>query len=127
MPQSEDIAKRTSFQPSETRGGLELTILMPCLNETETIEVCIKKAQTFLDRSGTRAEILIADNGSTDGSQELARSLNARVIAVAQRGYGAALQAGIAEARGRYIIMGDADDSYDFSQLDSFLNELRAG
>jgi hypothetical protein len=127
MSQHEDVAGRTGFQLPETKGGLELTILMPCLNEAETIQACIKKAQTFLDRKGIAAEILIADNGSTDGSQELARSLNARVIAVAQKGYGAALQAGIAEAKGRYIIMGDADDSYDFSQLDDFLKELRAG
>src|SRR6185436_5943136 len=88
---------------------IELTILMPCLNEAETIEICIRKAQSFLNRSKVSGEILIADNGSTDGSQGTASRLNARVINVAERGYGAALQAGITEANGRYIIMGDAD------------------
>src|SRR4029078_2246125 len=106
---------------------IELTILMPCLNEAETIEPCIRKAQSFLNSSKVSGEVLIADNGSTDGSQEIASRLNARVINVAERGYGAALQAGITEANGRYIIMGDADDSYDFTQLDAFLTELRNG
>ena len=107
--------------------SLELTILMPCLNEAETLEVCIKKAQSFLERSDVSGEILIADNGSTDGSQAIADRLRARVINVPERGYGAALQAGILAARGRYVIMGDADDSYDFGGLDSFLAELRKG
>src|SRR4029077_14633262 len=107
--------------------SIELTILMPCLNEAETLEVCIKKAQSFLEHSEVSGEILIADNGSTDGSQAIADRLGARVISVPERGYGAALQAGILAARGRYVIMGDADDSYDFSDLDSFLAELRKG
>jgi glycosyltransferase involved in cell wall biosynthesis len=106
---------------------IELTILMPCLNEAETLAVCIEKAQAFLSRSGVSGEVLIADNGSTDGSQEIARRLGARVEPVAQKGYGAALLGGIAAARGRYIVMGDADDSYDFSHLDSYLERLRAG
>ncbi len=105
----------------------ELTILMPCLDEAETIERCIIKAQGFLARAGVDGEVLIADNGSTDGSQELARALGARVIDIPQRGYGAALIGGIRSARGRFIVMGDADDSYDFSQLDAFLDHLRDG
>jgi hypothetical protein len=107
--------------------GLELTILMPCLNEAETIEACVKKAVSFLSTRGVRGEVLIADNGSTDGSQRLAQLCGARVVKAPRKGYGAALQDGIAAARGTYIIMGDADDSYDFSALDGFLERLRAG
>lgn len=106
---------------------LELTILMPCLNEQETIEVCVQKALAFLARANIQGEVLIADNGSTDGSQALAEAAGARVIAVKDRGYGAALKGGIAAARGKYIIMGDADDSYDFSRLDEFVAALRSG
>jgi glycosyltransferase involved in cell wall biosynthesis len=105
----------------------ELTILMPCLNEAETIERCIRKAQGYLARSGVAGEILIADNGSTDGSQAIAERLGARVVPVPRRGLGAALIAGIEAANGRYVIMGDSDDSYDFSRLDAFVDELRAG
>ena len=106
---------------------LELTILIPCLNEAETIEVCIRKASAFMDGQNISGEVLVADNGSTDGSQSLAKALGARVVDVPVRGYGAALIAGIEAARGRYIIMGDADDSYDFSALDPFVVELRNG
>ena len=106
---------------------LELTILMPCLNEAETIEVCVRKACDFLERKGIEGEVLVADNGSTDGSQDLAQSLGARVIAIKDRGYGAALLGGINQAKGRYIIMGDADDSYDFSSLEPFVAALRDG
>jgi glycosyltransferase involved in cell wall biosynthesis len=113
-------------QPAET-GSLELTILMPCLNEAETLAICIEKAQAFLARTGIAGEVLIADNGSTDGSREIAANLGARVAPVADRGYGAALLGGIAAARGRYIIMGDADDSYDLANLDAFLERLRDG
>ena len=105
----------------------ELTILMPCLNEAETIEICIEKAQSYLERSGVEGEVLIADNGSTDGSQAMARALGARVIDVPTRGYGAALIAGIAAAKGRFVIMGDADDSYNFLDLDNFVDRLRDG
>lgn len=107
--------------------AIELTILMPCLNEVETLSACIQKAGRFLQRTGIAGEILIADNGSDDGSQELARRLGARVIHVARRGYGSALSAGIEAARGRYVIMGDSDDSYDFSKLDLHMSSLRAG
>jgi hypothetical protein len=91
---------------------VELTIMMPCLNEAETIEVCVVKALGFLRRAGVSGEVLIADNGSTDGSQRMAEALGARVVPVFERGYGAALMGGMKAARGRYIIMGDADDSY---------------
>lgn len=106
---------------------IELTILMPCLNEAETLAVCITKARGFLQRTGIAGEVLIADNGSTDGSREIAQREGARVVPVALRGYGAALAAGIEAARGRYVIMGDADDSYDFANLDAFVAALRAG
>ena len=104
---------------------LELTILMPCLNEAETLETCIRKARGYLEASGVKGEVMIADNGSTDGSQAIAESLGAVVVPVAQRGYGAALIAGIAAARGRFVIMGDSDDSYDFARLDGFVARLR--
>lgn len=106
---------------------LELTILMPCLNEAETIAVCVEKAMGFLTRAKINGEVVIADNGSTDGSQAIATGLGARVVPVPERGYGAALLGGIAAARGAYIIMGDADDSYDFTALDSFVEKLRGG
>lgn len=105
----------------------ELTILMPCLNEAETIEVCIRKALGYLVQSGVDGEVVIADNGSTDGSQEIATRLGARVVPVAEKGYGSALIGGISDAQGRYVIMGDADDSYDFSALDPFVERLRDG
>jgi glycosyltransferase involved in cell wall biosynthesis len=106
---------------------IELTILMPCLNEAETLAVCIAKARGYLERSRVSGEVLIADNGSTDGSQQIATDNGGRVIAVPVRGYGAALAAGIEAARGRFVIMGDADDSYDFANLDPFVTALRAG
>jgi len=106
---------------------VELTILMPCLNEAETIGICVEKALRFLATSGTSGEVLVADNGSTDGSIEIAQSLGARVVAVTTKGYGAALSGGITAARGKFVIMGDADDSYDLSDLGPFLEELRAG
>lgn len=105
----------------------ELTIVMPCLNEAETLTACITKAMGYLSRSGIVGEVLIADNGSTDGSQEIARNLGARVVDVEAKGYGNALMGGIRAARGTYVIMGDADDSYDFSSLDPFVMELRNG
>ena len=107
--------------------GLELTILMPCLDEAETLARCIDKAVAYLARSGVIGEVVIADNGSTDGSQAIARAHGARVVEIAARGYGAALIGGIREAGGRYVIVGDSDDSYDFSQLDAFVAQLRAG
>lgn len=107
--------------------NVELTILLPCLNEAETIETCVDKAMSYLARSGVRGEVLVADNGSTDGSQQLAIAKGARVIPVRDRGYGSALRHGILAARGRYVVMGDADDSYDLSRLDAFVAKLREG
>jgi len=108
-------------------GSCELTILMPCLNEGETLATCVAKARSYLERSGVQGEVLIADNGSTDGSQAIAEKAGARVIQEQRKGYGSALRAGIAAARGKYIVMGDADDSYDFTALDPFVEALRGG
>jgi hypothetical protein len=105
----------------------ELTILMPCLNEAETVGACITRAREFLQRHAIDGEVLIADNGSDDGSREIATGLGARVTCVAEKGYGAALSSGIRAARGRYVIMGDADSSYDFSRLEHYVEKLRAG
>src|SRR5215468_2240816 len=105
----------------------ELSIVMPCLNEAETLATCIGKAQRALERHGIAGEVIVADNGSTDGSREIAAGLGARVVCVALRGYGAALRGGIAAARGRYVLMADADDSYDFGELLPFVLKLREG
>ncbi len=106
---------------------IELSILMPCLNEAETLEICIRKARHFLHQAGLSGEVVVADNGSSDGSQEIATKAGARLLPVASVGYGSALLAGIRAARGKYVIMGDADDSYDFSNLSAFLAKLREG
>jgi glycosyltransferase involved in cell wall biosynthesis len=106
---------------------IELSVVMPCLNESRTLTVCIQKARDAIRRLGVQGEIIIADNGSSDGSQAIAADLGSRVVYVEQRGYGSALRGGIAAARGRYIIMGDADESYDFAQIEPFLAKLREG
>ncbi len=108
-------------------GQIELSIVMPCLNEAETVGTCIEKAKRCLDALHIAGEVIVADNGSTDGSQEIAERMGARVVSVAEKGYGSALMGGITAARGEYIIMGDADDSYDFSALGPFVEKLRAG
>ncbi|WP_347374295.1 glycosyltransferase [Aequorivita sp. Q41] len=105
----------------------ELSVVMPCLNEAETLAVCIKKAQHFFEREKINGEVIIADNGSTDGSQKIAEDLNATVVNVPQKGYGSALRGGIEAANGKYVIMGDADDSYDFNNLMPYLLKLREG
>jgi len=107
--------------------ALELSVVMPCLNEARTVVTCIKKALDFMERNGVAGEVIIADNGSSDGSQALAEEAGARVVAVAEKGYGNALMGGFRAAQGRYIVMGDADDSYDFSSLEPFLEKLREG
>ena len=109
------------------RQELELSVVMPCLNEAETVETCIVKALKSFEDIGLSGEVIIADNGSTDGSQEIATRAGARVVSVNDKGYGNALMGGIAAARGKYIIMGDADDSYDFSNLGPFVEKLRSG
>ena len=106
---------------------MELTIVMPCLNEAETVAICVRKAVKFIADSGISGEVVVADNGSTDGSRQLAADAGARVVPVADRGYGSALMGGILAARGKYVIMGDADDSYDFTNLMPFVEELRKG
>jgi glycosyltransferase involved in cell wall biosynthesis len=100
---------------------------MPCLNEAETLPECIRKAREALEGAGIAGEIVVADNGSADGSREIAERLGARVVPVAERGYGSALMGGIAAARGRYVVMGDADDSYDFAEIPRFVAKLRGG
>src|SRR5262245_16424641 len=104
----------------------EVSIVIPCLNEAETIEIVLREASAALEKSGIPGEIVVADNGSTDGSQELARQGGARVVPVTAKGYGSALMGGIAASRGRYIIMGDADASYDFGSIPDFVAQLRA-
>jgi glycosyltransferase involved in cell wall biosynthesis len=113
--------------PPIRRNAVEVSVVMPCLNEADTLATCIAKAQRALREHGIDGEIIVADNGSTDGSQDIARRLGARVIEVAARGYGNALREGIAAARGTFVIMGDADDSYDFLELPKFVEKLRAG
>jgi glycosyltransferase involved in cell wall biosynthesis len=107
--------------------NITLSILMPCLNEARTLPSCVAKARAYLDRQSFSGEVIVADNGSSDGSRELAESLGARVIPVPQRGYGCALRAGIDGSRGKFVIMGDSDDSYDFDDLDAFVEQLNGG
>src|SRR5215470_9398714 len=106
---------------------VEVSVVMPCLNEADTVGLCITKAHQAFGRAGIRGEIIVADNGSTDGSQAIARQFGARVIDIPSKGYGNALRGGIAAARGSFVIMGDADDSYDFTELPKFVERLRAG
>lgn len=110
----------TSLQP-------ELSIVLPCLNEEKTVGTCIRKAQAFLQRSGVNGEVIVADNGSTDRSVEIAQSQGARVVHITEKGYGNALRGGFAAARGKYILMADSDDSYDLENLAPFLEKLREG
>ena len=105
----------------------ELSVVMPCLNEADTIAVCIEKVRRAIRDNRLKAEIIIADNGSTDGSVEIARKLGARVVEVKRKGYGSALMGGIKAARGKFIIMGDADNSYDFLEIPKFVEKLREG
>jgi glycosyltransferase involved in cell wall biosynthesis len=111
--------------PAETR--VEVSVVIPCLNEAKSIGICIEKALRAFESEGLSGEVVVADNGSTDGSIEIAEACGARVVRVSQRGYGAALRAGIKDARGPFIIMGDADDSYDFSAVPQFVRKWREG
>ncbi len=108
-------------------GQYKLSIIMPCLNEAETLGICISKAKNFLNTNNINGEIIIADNGSTDDSLQIAMELGAQVVSIKKKGYGNALMGGINAARGQFIIMGDSDDSYDFSSLEPFMRELEKG
>jgi glycosyltransferase involved in cell wall biosynthesis len=115
------------MSPADADDAPEVSVVMPCLNEARTVAACIKEALAALAQAGITGEVVIADNGSTDGSREIAAAAGARVIPVTQKGYGSALRGGIAAAQGRFIIMGDADGSYDYSHLPRFVARLRAG
>src|SRR5262245_28278685 len=113
--------------PRITEEAIEISVVMPCLNEADTIGACVRRAQQALQDAGTSGEVIVADNGSEDGSAAIAAGLGARVVRVEARGYGNALIGGIESACGRYVIMGDADESYDFGEVSKFLAKLRAG
>jgi glycosyltransferase involved in cell wall biosynthesis len=122
------VAQRSrNPQETSTPDAVEVSIVMPCLNEAETLAACIQKAQLAIERGALAAEIIVADNGSTDGSQVIAKEMGARVVPVDRKGYGSALIGGINAARGRFVIMGDADDSYDFTAIAPMLEKLRGG
>ncbi|HKO15295.1 MAG TPA: glycosyltransferase family 2 protein [Gemmatimonadaceae bacterium] len=118
--------QRSRYTPS-SNALVELSVVMPCLNEADTIASCVRTAMEAIREHRIAGEVVVADNGSTDGSQQIAASLGARVVPVAEKGYGSALMGGIAAARGRYVVMGDADDSYDFGEIPKFLAKLREG
>ena len=117
----------THAEPAKDVGDIELSVVMPCLNEADTLEACIRKALRAMDEHRISGEVIVADNGSTDGSQDIALRCGARVVSVSARGYGNALMGGISAARGRFVIMGDADDSYDFLDVPGFVAKLREG
>jgi len=117
----------SDVESARTPGQVEVSVVMPCLNEAETLETCIRKALDFFVRSRVSGEVVVADNGSTDGSIDIARAAGARVVHVEKKGYGNALMGGFEAAKGKYLIMGDADDSYDFQNLMPFIERLRAG
>jgi glycosyltransferase involved in cell wall biosynthesis len=106
---------------------VEVSVVLPCLNERETVGICVAKAKAALEAAGVRGEVIVADNGSTDGSIEIAESAGARVVPVEHRGYGNALRGGIQAARGTYVLMADSDDSYDFAHIPRFVEQLRSG
>jgi hypothetical protein len=120
-------APTAATAPGEATGHVELSVVLPCLNEAETLATCVRKARESMRRLDVNGEVVVADNGSTDGSQEIARANGARVVDVPRRGYGAALMAGITAARGEYVLMADADDSYALDAPDEFVAELRGG
>jgi glycosyltransferase involved in cell wall biosynthesis len=121
------IAQRAPKHTSSTPTAVDVSIVMPCLNEAETLAKCIKHAQSAIAKGGLAAEIIVADNGSTDGSQKIATDLGAKVVDVSRKGYGSALIGGIDAAQGAYIVMGDADDSYDFEAIGPLVDRLRDG
>ncbi|HYR49949.1 MAG TPA: glycosyltransferase family 2 protein [Candidatus Eisenbacteria bacterium] len=121
------VAQRSPKQADPSLRAVEVSVVMPCLNEAETLAACIQKAQSAIEKEGLSAEIIVADNGSTDGSQVIAKELGARLVPVARKGYGSALIGGIEAARGEFVIMGDADDSYDFAAIAPLIEKLRGG
>ncbi|MGA9593623.1 MAG: glycosyltransferase, partial [Candidatus Acidiferrales bacterium] len=129
MPQT--LAARSTPEAACSSGrnqeSLQLSVVMPCLNERLTLGVCVEKAHLAMKRLGLRGEIIVADNGSSDGSQAIAAELGARVVPIEVRGYGSALRGGIEAARGEFVIMGDSDDSYDFTQIGDFVSKLNEG
>src|SRR5262249_6376660 len=127
MRPTHSLAVQPQVADASPEAAVEISIVMPCLNEAETLAVCIEKAQQSLRELNCAGEIIVADNGSADGSPQIAARCGARVVHVAAKGYGSALMGGIAAARGRYVIMGDADDSYDFANLGPFIEKLREG
>jgi glycosyltransferase involved in cell wall biosynthesis len=124
-----ELAAQTIFSDSVASAGenIELSVVMPCLNESATVGICIKKILKAMAQYQIRGEVIVADNGSTDGSQQIALNSGARVVPIEMRGYGSALRGGIAAAKGRFVLMGDADDSYDFTHLNEFVAKLREG
>lgn len=126
--ENEDLlAKNAARVAPETQGGVDVSVVIPCLNEAKSVGICVAKSMEAFRAAGLCGEVVVADNGSTDGSMEIAEKLGARVVRVEQRGYGSALRAGIAAARGAFIVMGDADDSYDFSEAPRFVEKWRQG
>lgn len=125
--QEVDLSQTSAGGNARARDALELSIVMPCLDEARTLGICISKANAFIEASGISGEVVVADNGSTDGSQEIGKNAGARVVDVTTKGYGAAIAAGIDAARGRFVIIGDSDDSYDFSDLSGFVEALEDG
>jgi len=122
-----DVDRQPAAFPKKENESIEVSVVMPCLNEAETLETCIVKAQRALDEANISGEVVIADNGSTDGSVAIAERLGARVVNVHAKGYGNALMGGIAVAQGKYVVMGDADDSYNFGHIPRFVEQLRKG
>jgi glycosyltransferase involved in cell wall biosynthesis len=113
--------------PVETPDQVEVSVVMPCLNEEDTLATCIRKARSTMRAAGISGEVIVADNGSTDRSREIAEREGARLVDVPAKGYGSALMGGISASRGTYIVMGDADASYDFGEIPRFVAELRSG
>lgn len=121
------VLNRNTEEFTADGGWVEMSVVMPCLNEQETVGTCIRKALASLREAGIPGEVIIGDNGSTDGSVQISEAEGARVIHVAEKGYGNALMGAILAARGQYVLMADSDDSYDFGHIPRFLEELRAG
>ncbi len=127
LPLERNVDRQPVVSPVKGVEAIEVSVVMPCLNEAETLEACIVKAQRALQEAHIAGEIVIADNGSTDGSLQIAERLGAKVVNVQAKGYGSALMGGIAAASGQYVVMGDADDSYDFGHIPRFIEAVAQG